>query len=59
MKEKAFFHNFKRAFNEANNIIFLEGESPTLMGKSYASVWPSSILILPRNQQKLEVTAKV
>ena len=26
MKQKAFFIIFKRAFNEANNTIFLEGE---------------------------------
>ena len=27
---KSIFHDFKRAFNEANNTIFLEDESPTL-----------------------------
>ena len=29
---KSIFHHFSRAFSQANNINFLEGESPTLNG---------------------------
>ena len=29
-EKKNIFHNSEMAFNEANNTIFLEGESPTL-----------------------------
>ena len=36
-KIKSIFHHFQRAFIEANKIIFLEGESPTLISPNLTS----------------------
>ena len=41
---KSTFYHFQKAFNEANNIIFFEDESPTLNFKTVTHVFQRSLL---------------